>query len=190
MLTWAFLFEDRGYFEGFRTLSTNGIDKPVLNVFRLLAKMGGIRLALTSDRDQDPVALGRADSDDDPPTISGIAATDETAGIQVFLASHHDDWDVTDPSEVSVSLVGVAPDTRYRVYRSMVARSSGNAYTAWDDMGRPPKPSAEQLAAMEHAAKLKTEYIAEVEADTTGATVDVTLPSHSACLLSFVPVID
>ncbi len=190
ILTWAFLFEDRGYFEGFRTLSTNGIDKPVLNVFRLLAKMGGIRLALTSDRDRDPVALGRADSDDDPPTISGLAATDETAGIQVFLASHHDDRDVTSASQVAVSLVGAAPGARYRVYRLMVARGSGNAYTAWDEMGRPPTPSAEQLATMENAAKLKMEYVAEVEAATTGATVDVTLPSHSACLLSFVPVID
>ena len=96
MLTWAFLFEDRGYFEGFRTLSTNGIDKPVLNVFRLLAQLGGIRLGLTSDHDSDPVARGRADSSDDRPAISGLATTDETAGIQVFLASHHDDWDVID----------------------------------------------------------------------------------------------
>jgi hypothetical protein len=27
-------------------------------------------------------------------------------------------------------------------------------------------------------------------ADTTGATIAVTLPSHSACLLNFVPVIE
>jgi xylan 1,4-beta-xylosidase len=52
MLTWAFLFEDRDYFEGFRTLSTNGIDKPVLNVFRLLARLGRTRLALSTDRSQ------------------------------------------------------------------------------------------------------------------------------------------
>ena len=44
MLTWAFLFEDRDYFEGFRTLSTNGVDKPVLNVFRLLARLGPTRI--------------------------------------------------------------------------------------------------------------------------------------------------
>ena len=62
MLTWAFLFEDRDYFEGFRTLSTNGIDKPVLNVFRMLAKLGGSRLAADCDRASDPVARGRADS--------------------------------------------------------------------------------------------------------------------------------
>ncbi|HUJ45417.1 MAG TPA: beta-xylosidase, partial [Opitutaceae bacterium] len=36
-LTWAFEFEDQPYFAGFRSLATNGIDKPVLNVFRLFS---------------------------------------------------------------------------------------------------------------------------------------------------------
>ncbi|MGC1968064.1 MAG: hypothetical protein WA673_16495, partial [Candidatus Acidiferrales bacterium] len=31
MLSWSFEFENKGYFEGFRTLATNGIDKPILN---------------------------------------------------------------------------------------------------------------------------------------------------------------
>jgi len=34
-VTWAFEFEDQPPFEGFRELATNGIDKPVLNAFRL-----------------------------------------------------------------------------------------------------------------------------------------------------------
>ncbi len=34
ILTWAFEFEGQPYFHGYRTLATNGIDKPVLNVFR------------------------------------------------------------------------------------------------------------------------------------------------------------
>jgi len=36
MLSWSFEFEDKDYFEGFRSLATNGIDKPVPNVFRRL----------------------------------------------------------------------------------------------------------------------------------------------------------
>ena len=40
-LTWAFEFEDQPYFAGQRVLSTNGIDLPVLNVFRMLSQMGG-----------------------------------------------------------------------------------------------------------------------------------------------------
>ena len=30
MLSWSFEFEGKDYFEGFRTLATNGIDKPIL----------------------------------------------------------------------------------------------------------------------------------------------------------------
>ena len=45
-LTWAFEFEDQPYFAGFRVLATNGIDLPVLNVFRMFGKMGGQRVAV------------------------------------------------------------------------------------------------------------------------------------------------
>ena len=40
-LTWAFEFEDQPLFAGFRVLATNGIDLPVLNVFRMFGLMGG-----------------------------------------------------------------------------------------------------------------------------------------------------
>jgi xylan 1,4-beta-xylosidase len=48
MLTWAFEFEGRDTFEGFRSLSTNGIDKPVLNFFRMAGMMRGERVAVES----------------------------------------------------------------------------------------------------------------------------------------------
>ena len=48
MLTWAFEFEDQPYFDGFRTLATNGIDKPVLNVFRMAGMMRGDRVKTES----------------------------------------------------------------------------------------------------------------------------------------------
>ena len=47
-VTWAFEFEDQPYFDGFRDLATNGIDKPVLNVFRMFGRMGGDRLTVDS----------------------------------------------------------------------------------------------------------------------------------------------
>jgi xylan 1,4-beta-xylosidase len=48
MLSWSFEFENTGYFEGFRSLATNGVDKPVLNVFRMAGLMGGTRVATHS----------------------------------------------------------------------------------------------------------------------------------------------
>ncbi|RIK48361.1 MAG: beta-xylosidase [Chloroflexi bacterium] len=188
MLTWAFLFEGRAYFEGFRTLSTNGVDKAVLNVFRLLAKLGGTRLALTSDRAVDPLSRGRGDDRASLPDIDGLAALDETNGIQVFLSSHHDDWDVTTPSEIAIRVEGVEPGRRYRVDASLVAKGSANAYTVWDAMGRPQPPSAEQLAAMQRAARVQPQALGEITAAADGLSLSLPLPSHSACLVQFVPV--
>ena len=47
-VTWAFLFEDQPYFDGFRDLATNGIAKPVLNTFRMLGQMRGDRVEVES----------------------------------------------------------------------------------------------------------------------------------------------
>jgi xylan 1,4-beta-xylosidase len=40
IVTWAFEFEDQPWFDGFRDLATNGVEKPVLNVFRMFGLMG------------------------------------------------------------------------------------------------------------------------------------------------------
>jgi len=34
-MSWSFEFEGQKWFDGFRDLATNGVDKPVLNVFRM-----------------------------------------------------------------------------------------------------------------------------------------------------------
>jgi xylan 1,4-beta-xylosidase len=47
-VTWAFEFEDQPPFAGFRELATNGVDKPVLNAFRMLGLLGNQRLNVTS----------------------------------------------------------------------------------------------------------------------------------------------
>jgi xylan 1,4-beta-xylosidase len=44
-LTWAFEVEDQLYFARFRDLATNGVEKPVLNVFRMAGLMTGERIS-------------------------------------------------------------------------------------------------------------------------------------------------
>ena len=64
-LTWAFEFEDQPYFAGFRALASNGVDLPVLNVFRMFGKMGGRRVAVKSSGDVglEAIAEGRRAGD-------------------------------------------------------------------------------------------------------------------------------
>jgi xylan 1,4-beta-xylosidase len=65
-VSWAFEFEGQPYFDGFRDLSTNGVAKPVLNVFRMLGLMRGDRVnvnssgALPLDEVRDRSVTGRA----------------------------------------------------------------------------------------------------------------------------------
>ena len=55
-VTWAFEFENQPIFAGFRELATGGmsngvdylVDKPVLNVFRMMGMMGGDYVSVTS----------------------------------------------------------------------------------------------------------------------------------------------
>ena len=39
-MTWAFTFPGTPYFAGYRALTTNGIDLPVMGAFKLLGALG------------------------------------------------------------------------------------------------------------------------------------------------------
>ncbi len=49
-VSWSFEFEDQPWFAGFRDLATNGVDKPVLNVFRMFGMMKGNRVRGNGNR--------------------------------------------------------------------------------------------------------------------------------------------
>jgi xylan 1,4-beta-xylosidase len=53
LLTWAFMFVGERCFEGTRTFSTQGIDKAILNLFRMYAKMGRTQV----QRGEEPARL-------------------------------------------------------------------------------------------------------------------------------------
>ena len=48
-VSWSFEFEDQEWFAGFRDLATHGVDKPVLNVFRMFGMMDGQRISVSSE---------------------------------------------------------------------------------------------------------------------------------------------
>jgi xylan 1,4-beta-xylosidase len=188
MLTWAFQFEGRELFAGLRTLSTNGVDKPVLNVFRLLARLGGTRLDLSSDGARDPVFQDGGDKEGTPPDISGIAATDEAGNVQILLSAHHDDWDVHRTTSVRICLSALGAGRAYAVYRTLVDDTHGNAHTAWVRLGKPESSSEDQRRVLQEAAKLRPERLADEAVLEGSVELAVTLPAHSVCLLELVPL--
>ncbi|MDB6077039.1 MAG: glycoside hydrolase family 39 [Akkermansiaceae bacterium] len=179
-LTWAFEFEDQPCFAGFRSLATQGIDKPVLNVFRMFAKMAGSRLPVDSDSAV-PLDQIVRQGVTGKPDVSALAARDGNR-ITVLAWHYHDD-DVRGPDAVvSLDLSG-APRGAPTVTRYLIDETHSNAFTAWQAMGSPAQPTAEQIAQLQASGQL-----AKVDAgvEITGGETPVlhfTLPRQAVTLL-------
>jgi xylan 1,4-beta-xylosidase len=146
MLTWAFMFEGKRYFEGVRSLATNNIDKPILNLFRMFGHLGEKRLALQSTGAQDPLTYADEHGAGYPPEIDGVATMSGNCSIEVLVWSHHDDWEVTGEATVEVEVVNLPWDSdqvRCRHYR--IDDQHSNAYTEWKRQGAPQDPTETQL---------------------------------------------
>ncbi|WP_081886157.1 beta-xylosidase [Haloferula sp. BvORR071] len=180
-VTWAFEFEDQPYFAGFRSLATNGIDKPVLNVFRMFSKMEGMRLPVESDGAVSLPDMLRSGVRGKP-DVSALAAM-KGKKMTVLVWHYHDD-DLRGPdAEVRLDLVG-APKGLPTIKRYLVDETHSNSFTAWQAMGSPQQPTADQIAQLEEACKLaeiKEEPRYVEEGDHSLALV--TLPRQGVTLL-------
>lgn len=154
MLSWSFEFEDKDFFEGFRSLSTNGINKPVLNLFRMLGLMSGTRVATTSTGSvplETLVSTGVRDKAD----VDAMATIDDRKAT-VLLWNYHDADKAAGPTPTSVRLSGLpVAARRVLVQHYRIDETHSNAYTVWKAMGSPQKPTTEQYAQLQAVAGLQ-----------------------------------
>ena len=184
-LTWAFEFEDQPSFEGFRTLATNGVDKPVLNIFRMAGLMRGQALKLESSGALTLEAMIQSGVRH-APDIDGVAAREDRE-ITAMLWNYHDEEAPAEDSPVEVKLTGVPLTVkRVRLEHYRIDRDHSNAYTVWKQMGSPQAPTPEQTAQLQAAGQLQTLGSPRWIANQAG-TVDVkfTLPRQAVSLLEF-----
>jgi xylan 1,4-beta-xylosidase len=154
MLTWAFEFEDKQYFEGFRTLATNGIDKPILNLFRMAGLLRGGRVPLTSSGAAGLDGILQAGVTG-APDIDGLA-TRADREMDVMVWNYHDDDQPAPAAPIRLSLDGLpAPAGSVLVEHYRIDDSHSNAYTVWQQMGSPQKPTDAQYAQLEAAGQLQ-----------------------------------
>jgi xylan 1,4-beta-xylosidase len=182
-LTWAFEFENQPFFAGFRSLATNGVDKPVLNVFRMFSRMGGQRVAATSSGAV-PLDAMLKDGVRGAPDVSALASRDGNR-LCVLVWHYHDD-DVPGPTAaVALTIEGLPPaaaTARLMHYRIDAAHS--NAFTAWQRMGSPPAPTPEQYADLVAAGGLQTLGPDEtVSVRDSQTTLTFNLPRQAVSLL-------
>jgi len=151
-VSWAFLFEDQPYFDGFRDLATNGIDKPVLNVFRMLGRMSGDRVAadssagLSLESVRDTSVRAAAD-------ISALASRSaRSASVLVF--NYHDDDLPAPDTTIDLTIEGL-PNGRATIAHFRVDKSHSNSYERWKAIGSPQSPTPAQYADLEKSGQLE-----------------------------------
>ncbi len=151
IVTWAFQFEGQPFFDGFRSLATHGIEKPVLNVFRMFGLMGPRRLEAESSHaiSLDEILKEGVRS---RPDVGALASRGDSR-VTILLWHYHDD-DVEGPeADVALTVVGLPGRVLAKHFR--IDRDHSNSYEAWKRMGSPQKPTREQYATLERAARLE-----------------------------------
>jgi xylan 1,4-beta-xylosidase len=154
MLSWSFEFEDREYFEGFRSLATNGVDKPILNLFRMLGLMSGDRVKVTSTGAV-PLDTLISTGVRQAPDIDALAAH-TSHGASILVWNYHDVNAPAAAATTSVTVKGIPTETSrvlLSVYR--IDETHSNAYTAWQQMGSPQHPDPQQFAELQAAGQLQ-----------------------------------
>ena len=153
-LTWAFEYEGRDYFEGFRTLATNGVDKPVLNIFRMAGLMSGHELKVESDGAL-PLAGILQTGVRATPDVDALAAGEDRR-ITALMWNYHDDDVPAADTPVDLQIAGLpAAVHRVLLHHYRIDRNHSNAFTAWKQMGSPQSPTPEQYAQLKSSGQLQ-----------------------------------
>nr|WKN36087.1 beta-xylosidase [Tunicatimonas sp. TK19036] len=197
-VTWGFEFEDQPWFAGFRDMATNGVDKPVLNVFRMFGMMPGERVEVSGDpaesANQSTTASASSNLAYDfmevrdesvrgeQPDINALATIDErTATIMVW--NYHDNNEEAPASPVEVTLKGI-PVGQALLHHYRIDDQHSNSYEVWKAMGSPQNPTSEQINALEQAGQLQLLTSPEwVQIQDGNAVVTMLLPRQGVSLL-------
>jgi xylan 1,4-beta-xylosidase len=180
-VTWAFEFEDQPYFDGFRDLATNGIDKPVLNVFRMLGKMTGDRVAVENPAviplDQIVVSGVR-----NQPDVYAFASSDARS-VAVLVSNYHDSEKPGPAAQIELTIAGL-PSSRLTLNHYRMDGQFSNSYEHWKKIGSPQKPTPAQYSELERAGQLQTVSApAPITAQGGKAKLNFSLPLHGVSLI-------
>lgn len=182
-VTWAFQFEDQPPFAGFRELATNGIDKAVLNAFRMLGLLGKERVTVSSSGALPAEGVVRSGVRQDP-DINAIATRREKE-IEVLVWNYHDD-DVPFPAAtIDLRIAGLPSNADHCIVEHFRTDSDhSNAFGVWKAMGSPQSLSPEDSARLQRAGQLQLlESPQWISTDKGALQLRFTLPRQGVSLL-------
>src|SRR5262245_36515501 len=181
--SWAFYMEGKRFFEGNRTLVTSdNVEKPILNGLRMLARLGETRLDVEASHRRD--VLGPAAADAEVDALAGIA------GERVTVLAWHqtDPWWTEGEADVQLTVTGLPFEGPARVRHWRIDGAHSNAYGEWVRLGRPETPSPAQVARLARRQGLELLEPARVVAPARRALeCRFPLPLHATSLLEIEP---
>ncbi|WP_343731776.1 hypothetical protein [Duganella sp.] len=182
-VNWSFEFEDQPWYAGFRDLATNGVNKPVLNVFRMFGMMGGQRVAVGGDQAYDAVRI-MAEGVRGARTDINALATRDGHSIAVMVWNYHDDDIIDAGAPVQLKLAGI-PAQQVQLRHFRIDQEHSNSYSAWLRMGSPASPTAAQVGQLQQASEL-AQLGATRTLQTPGgqATLTLQLPRQAVSLFT------
>lgn len=185
LLSWAFLFVGERCFEGTRTFSTQGIDKAILNLFRMYAHTGTTEVAFTSSNAQNPLDYADLWGTGVEPDIAGFAALNGNQSLTVLIYNHHDDWDRREDYTIELEIANLPFDSADLVVQHYrIDHAHSNAYGEWLRQDQPMYPAPGQRAAINARAGLELLEPPRQLASTGGkVSLSFAMPVHSVSLI-------
>ena len=181
-VNWSFEFEYQPWFAGFRSLATNGVDKPVLNVFRMLGMMSGNRVEVLDNLRYEFTTICDSGVRGKQTDINALACKDKNT-VTVLLWNYHD-LDIQDTgSPVILNIKGI-PSEKAMLTHYRIDSEHSNSYEVWKKMGSPQNPTDDQIAKLEKAGRLETlSDPVETKITNTIVTIKMQLPRQAVSLV-------
>jgi xylan 1,4-beta-xylosidase len=181
-VSWSFEFENQPWFYGFRDLATNGVDKPVLNVFRMFGKMTGKRVVAISTR-MYPLQLVMDSSVRGQQTDIGVLATKDKRSAAVMIWNYHD-LDVKGSAEEVIVHINDVAAKKVTLTHYRIDDTHSNSYEHWKQLGAPQNPTAGQISELIAAGQLKTIGKPQLlNTESKKLTLNINLPRQGVSLL-------
>jgi xylan 1,4-beta-xylosidase len=179
--SWSFEFEGQPWFYGFRDLATNGVDKPVLNVFRMFGMMKGNRIEVENDHE---IALDSilAKGIRRTPDIHALATASD-ASMVLMVWNYHDADVPQEKIDVLLNIKNI-PAKKVMLSQFRIDRDHSNAYEVWKSMGSPQAVNDTQFKILERAGQLELFKSPEWLVTNKGQVyMRVTLPAQAVSLI-------
>ncbi len=181
-VSWAFEFEDQPWFYGFRDLATNGVDKPVLNVFRMFGKMSGQRLAITGNMKYDFQKIRDSGVRKEPDVNAFATADKKTAAVMVW--NYHDKDSFAAATPVHITVEGMGSVTKATLTQYRIDSEHSNSFEVWKKMGSPQQPTQEQISLLKKSGQLTQLEPAKTVAIKKGQyIIDMSLPRQAVSFI-------